>query len=42
MAIANALVNGLMLARSGRALERYERVTKLLNEWDLLVLKGDD
>ncbi len=42
MAVSNALINGLMLARSGRALERYDRVTKLLNEWDLLVLKGDD
>jgi DNA-binding MurR/RpiR family transcriptional regulator len=41
MAVTNALVNGLMLVRSGKALQRYQRVTKLLNDWDLMILKGE-
>lgn len=40
MAVTNALLNGLMLVRSGKALERYQGVSKLLNEWDLMILKG--
>ena len=42
LAVANALINGLMVVRSGTALERYDRTAKLLNEWDLLVLRGDE
>ncbi|HZP96374.1 MAG TPA: MurR/RpiR family transcriptional regulator [Candidatus Limnocylindria bacterium] len=41
MAVANALLNGLVLARSGRALERYRGVMKLLNEWDEMILRGE-
>lgn len=41
MAVTNALLNGLVVARSGRALERYQGVTKLLNDWDQMILKGD-
>ena len=42
MAVANALLNGVTVARKSDAIERYGRVTKLMNEWDQFVLKGDD
>ncbi len=42
MAVANALLNGVTVARKADAIERYGKVTRLMNEWDQFVLKGDD
>lgn len=42
MAVANALLNGLVLRNRERALQRYATVTDLMNEWDLYVLKSGD
>ncbi len=41
MAVANALLNGLSVANPGEVLARYGRLNRLLNEWDVFVLKGD-
>lgn len=43
MAVANALLNGVVLRIHDRALERYGTVSRLMDEWDNYVLKpGDD
>ena len=42
IAVTNALLNGVTLARKTDALERYGRVMKLMNDWDQFVLKPDD
>ena len=42
MAVTNALLNGVTLARKADAMDRYGRVMKLMNEWDQFVLKPDD
>jgi DNA-binding MurR/RpiR family transcriptional regulator len=42
MAVANALLNGVAAAVGERALERYDRLYKLVNRWDTFLLKGDD
>ncbi|MGH9885893.1 MAG: MurR/RpiR family transcriptional regulator [bacterium] len=43
MAVANALLNGVVLRIQDRALERYGTVSRLMDEWDNYVLKpGDD
>lgn len=42
MAVANALVNTLVLRTEGRATARYRKVNRLLSEWDLFLLGGDD
>jgi DNA-binding MurR/RpiR family transcriptional regulator len=42
MAVANALLNGVVLKIQDRALERYGTVSKLMDEWDNYVLKSTD
>jgi DNA-binding MurR/RpiR family transcriptional regulator len=42
MAVANALLNGVAAAVGERAIERYDRLYKLVNRWDTFLLKGDD
>ncbi|MGH2464562.1 MAG: MurR/RpiR family transcriptional regulator [Candidatus Limnocylindrales bacterium] len=42
MAVANALLNGLVLRIQDRALERYGTVSRLMNDWDGYVLKSGD
>jgi DNA-binding MurR/RpiR family transcriptional regulator len=42
MAVANALLNGVAAAVGEQALERYDRLYKLVNRWDTFLLKGDD
>ena len=42
MAVANALLNGVVLKIQDRALERYGTVSKLMDEWDNYVLKPSD
>jgi DNA-binding MurR/RpiR family transcriptional regulator len=41
MAVANALLNGLSVVNPGDVLARYGRLTRLMNDWDVFVLKGD-
>jgi DNA-binding MurR/RpiR family transcriptional regulator len=41
MAVTNALLNGVF-ASSPMALQRYNRLSSMLDSWDLYVLKGDD
>ncbi len=42
-AVANALLNGVVLRIQDRALERYGTVSRLMDEWDSYVLKlGDE
>ena len=41
MAVANALLNGMVVAKGTSGLERYGRVDRLMNKWDALLLKGD-
>jgi DNA-binding MurR/RpiR family transcriptional regulator len=41
MAVTTALLNGV-IAASPDALSRYGRITEILNEWDVYVLRGDD
>ncbi|MEA2904009.1 MAG: hypothetical protein QOI12_1396 [Alphaproteobacteria bacterium] len=41
MAVANALLNGMVVAKGMSGLERYGRVDRLMNKWDALLLKGD-
>ena len=41
MAVANALLNGV-LARLPDAMDRYGRISMLMNDWDMYVLRGDD
>jgi DNA-binding MurR/RpiR family transcriptional regulator len=42
MAVANALLNGVVLRIQDRALERYGTVSRLMDEWDNYVLKSGD
>jgi DNA-binding MurR/RpiR family transcriptional regulator len=42
MAVANALLNGVVLKIQDRALARYGTVGKLMDEWDNYVLRGED
>jgi DNA-binding MurR/RpiR family transcriptional regulator len=42
MAVANALLNGVVLRIQDRALERYGTVSRLMDEWDNYVLKSSD
>jgi DNA-binding MurR/RpiR family transcriptional regulator len=42
MAIANALLNALILHNEERSLSRYKSVNRLLSQWDLFVLGGDE
>lgn len=42
MAIANALLNALILETEDRSLERYKAVNRLLGEWELFVLGVDE
>lgn len=42
MAVANALLNGVVVQIQDRALERYATVGSLMDEWDAYVLKGQD
>lgn len=42
MAVANTLLNGVTVVRKADSIDRYGRVTKLMNDWDQFVLKGDD
>lgn len=41
MAVANALLNGVA-GRSPTAVERYGRSTKLVNQWSLFLLEGEE
>jgi hypothetical protein len=41
MAVANALLNGMVVAKGTSGLERYGRLDRLMHEWDALLLKGD-
>ena len=41
MAVANALLNGMVVAKGTSGLERYGRLDRLMNRWDALLLKGD-
>jgi DNA-binding MurR/RpiR family transcriptional regulator len=42
MAVANALINALILADEQRSVSRYKAVNRLLNKWDVFVLGGDE
>jgi hypothetical protein len=42
MAVANALLNGVLAARGNVALERYSQHDQLMNRWDSFVLKLDE
>jgi DNA-binding MurR/RpiR family transcriptional regulator len=42
MAVANALLNGVVLRGQDKALERYGTVSRLMDEWDNYVLKAGD
>lgn len=42
MAIANALLNAMIIDDGKRAQERYQAVNRLLGEWDMYVLGEDD
>ena len=42
MAVANALLNSLILHNEDRSLSRYQSVNRLLGKWDLFVLGGDE
>jgi DNA-binding MurR/RpiR family transcriptional regulator len=42
MAVANALLNGVVLRIQDRALERYGTVSHLMEEWDNYVLKSSE
>ena len=42
MAVANALLNGLVLRSQDRALQRYGTVTRLMDGWGHYVLKTGD
>src|SRR5690606_1799819 len=42
MAIANALLNALILKTEDRSLSRYKSVNRLLGEWELFVLGADE
>jgi DNA-binding MurR/RpiR family transcriptional regulator len=42
MAVANALLNGVLAARGTVALERYSRHDRLMNRWDAFLLKLDE
>jgi DNA-binding MurR/RpiR family transcriptional regulator len=41
MAVANALLNGLTVAKGTDALDRYGRLNNMLNRWDAFMLKGE-
>ncbi len=42
MAVANALVNALILSDVDKALERYRSVNHVLHDWDVYVLDAED
>jgi hypothetical protein len=42
MAVANALLNGVLAARGTAALERYSQHDQLMNRWDAFLLKLDE
>ena len=42
LAIANALLNGVVVRIQDRALERYATVGRLMDEWDVYVLKSHE
>jgi DNA-binding MurR/RpiR family transcriptional regulator len=42
MAVANALLNGVVLRIQDKALERYGTASRLMDEWDNYVLKSSD
>jgi hypothetical protein len=42
MAVANALLNGVVVRIQASALERYGTVSRLMDEWDNYVLKPGD
>jgi DNA-binding MurR/RpiR family transcriptional regulator len=42
MAVANALLNGMVVARGNSGLERYGRVDRLMKQWGALLLNGDE
>lgn len=41
MAVTTALLNGV-IATSPEAMARYRRIVKMMNDWDVYVLKGED
>jgi DNA-binding MurR/RpiR family transcriptional regulator len=41
LAVTTALLNGV-IAASPEAMERYGDIVRIMNEWDVYVLKGDD
>lgn len=42
LSIANALLNGVTLAQSTSALQRYGQLMKVMNSWDAFVLRDGD
>jgi DNA-binding MurR/RpiR family transcriptional regulator len=42
MAVANALLNGVLASRGTAALERYSQHDRLMNRWDSFLLKLDE
>jgi hypothetical protein len=42
MAVANALLNGVLASRGTPALERYSQHDQLMNRWDAFLLKLDE
>ena len=42
MAVANALVNGLILSDADKAMTRYGAVNHVLHDWDVYVLRAED
>jgi DNA-binding MurR/RpiR family transcriptional regulator len=42
MAVANALLNGVLASRGAPALERYSQHDQLMNRWDAFLLKLDE
>ena len=42
MAVANALLNGVLAARGTTALDRYSQHDRLMNRWDAFMLKLDE
>jgi DNA-binding MurR/RpiR family transcriptional regulator len=42
MAVANALLNGVLASRGAPALERYSQHDQLMNRWDSFLLKLDE
>ena len=42
IAVANALLNGVAAADGQSALERYARLNRLMNRWEVFLLRGDE